>query len=202
METKTTNTHEKAEKIKKNINGFAEKSKQTIRELIGTSKKQMNTVLDSNAEVFNTLKKKLDLHEVNEEVSDTVKQTFVQSLELAEDTLDSIINSYTRQMELTVDFNTKLVEAVKESNVDNADRFLELIHENMEASQKLTAENTKEILEFYNKHTNLALNFNTKFADNVNAQVGAMFEIQKKSLQRFTGWAQEWWKQPGEKERV
>src|SRR3990172_7596313 len=200
METKTTNTHEKAEKIKKNINGFAEKSKQTIRELIGTSKKQMNTVLDSNAEVFKTIKKKLDLHEVNEEVSDTVKQTFVQSLELAEDTMDGIINSYTRQMQLTVDFNTKLVEAVKESNVDNAnaDRFLKLIHENMEASQKLTAENTKEILEFYNKHTNLALNFNRKFADNVNAQVGAMFEIQKKSLQRFTGWAQEWWKQPGE----
>src|SRR3972149_6928138 len=190
METKTTNTHEKAEKIKKNINGFAEKSKQMI------------TVLDSNAEVFNTLKKKLDLHEVNEEVSDTVKQTFVQSLELAEDTLDGIINSYTRQMELTVDFNTKLVEAVKESNAKNADKFLKLVLENMEATQKLTAGNTREILEFYNKHTNLALNFNTKFADNVNAQVGAMFEIQKKSLQRFTGWAQEWWKQPGEKEQV
>ena len=162
----------------------------------------MNTVLDTNTEVFKTIKEKLDLHEVNEEVSDTVKHTFVQSLELAEDTLDGIINSYTRQMELTVDFNTKLVEAVKESNVDNADRFLELIHENMEASQKLTSENTKEILDFYNKHTNLALNFNKKFADNVNSQVEAMFEIQKKSLQRFTGWASEWWKQPGEKEKV
>ncbi len=47
METKTNTTYEKAEKIKKNINSYAEKSKQTIRELIGTSKKQMNTVLDS-----------------------------------------------------------------------------------------------------------------------------------------------------------
>ena len=204
METKekTKSTHEKAEKIKKNITGFAEKSKETIRELIGASSKQMETALDANAKIFEGIKKNLHMQEVDEKVTGTLKHTFVKSVELAEDAYDAIINSYTRQMELTVDFNSKLVEAVKESNVDNADRFLELIHENMEASQKLTAENTKEILEFYNKHTNLALNFNTKFADNVNSQVDAMFEIQKKSLQRFTGWAQEWWKQPDEKEKV
>lgn len=199
METKTRNTHEKAEKIKKNIAGFAEKSKETIRELIGSSSKQMENALDANAKIFNSIKEKLDMQEVDEEVAGALKHTFVKSLELAEDTFDAIINSYTRQMELTVDFNTRFVEAVKESNPRNADTFLELIHENFERSRELTITNTKEILEFYNRHTNLALNFNKTFADNVNSQIGAMLRIQSKGFEKFTDWASEWWKTPSEK---
>jgi hypothetical protein len=203
METKSNNTYEKAEKIKKNIIGFAEKSKETIRELIGSSSKQMENAMDSNEKIFNSIKKKLDIQEVDGKVADTVKHTFVKSLELAEDTFDAIINSYTRQMEHTVDFNTQLVEAVKESNPKNADKFLELIQENFERSQKLNSKNTKEILDFYNKHTNLTLNFNKTFSDNVNAQVEAMFQIQSKGFDRFTNWASDWWKQgSGEKEGV
>src|ERR1035437_2749244 len=174
METKSNNTYEKAEKIKKNITGFAEKSKETIRELIGSSSKQMENAMDSNSKLFNSIKKKLDIQEVDGKVADTVEHTFVKSLELAEDTFDAIINSFTRQVENTVDFNTQLVEAVKESNPKNADRFLQLIQENFERSQELNSKNTKEILDFYNKHTNLTLNFNKTFSDNVNAQVEAM----------------------------
>ena len=202
METKTKSTYEKAEKIKKNIAGFAEKSKETIRELIGSSSKFMENALDSNAEIFEGIKKKLDMQEVDEQVAGTLKHTFIKSLTLAEDAYDAIINSYTRQMELLVDFNTQLVEAVKESNPANADKFLELIHENFERSRQLTINNTKELLDFYNKHTNLALNFNKTFAENVNTQVEALFQIQSKSLGRFTGWASEWWKTEDKKENV
>src|ERR1035437_8704311 len=203
METKSNNTYEKAEKIKKNITGFAEKSKETIRELIGSSSKQMENAMDSNSKLFNSIKKKLDIQEVDGKVADTVKHTFVKSMELAEDTFDAIINSYTRQMENTVDFNTQLVEAVKESNPKNADKFLELIQENFERSQELNSKNTKEILDFYNKHTNLTLNFNKTFSDNVNAQVEAMLQMQSKSFDKFTNWATDWWKQgTTEKERV
>ena len=203
METKSNNTYEKAEKIKKNISSFAEKSKETIRELIGSSSKQMESAMDSNTKIFNSIKKKLDIQEVDWKVADTVKHTFVKSLELAEDTFDAIINSYTRQMAHTVDFNTQLVEAVKESNPKNADKFLELIQENFERSQELNSKNVKEILDFYNKHTNLTLNFNKTFSDNVNAQVEAMFQIQSKGFDRFTNWESDWWKQgSNEKESV
>jgi hypothetical protein len=106
-------------------------------------------------------------------------------------------------MKHTVDFNTRLVDAVKESNPKNADKFLELIQENFESSQELNNKNTKEILEFYNKHTNLTLNFNKTFSDNVNAQVEAMLQMQSKSFDKFTNWATDWWKQgTTEKERV
>jgi len=191
--------YEKAEKIKKSINGTAEKSKETIREFIESNNKHVDAALDANTKMVNAIRETFQEQKLDDSVTDTLKSTFGKSVQLAEDALDSIINAYTRQMELTVDFNTKLVDAIKESNAQNPEKVLNLIHDNFEASRKLTLDNTKEILDFYNKHTNLALNFNKKFADNVNAQIETMFSIQNKGLNRFTSWAADWWKESEKK---
>ena len=145
----------KAEKIKDKIKGTAEQSKKTIREIIDFNTKYIGTALDSNKKIVDSIKEKLNLQEMEDTVTGTLKSTFEKSVELAEDALDSIINAYTRQMELNVDFNTKLVDAIKESDSKSPEKVLNLIHENFEASRELTINNTKEILEFYNKHTNL-----------------------------------------------
>ena len=192
---KTATLNEKAEKIKNNIKGSAEKSKETIREIIDSNTKYIGAALDSNKKIFDSIKEKLNQQEMDDSVTDTLKSTFGKSIELAEDALDSIINSYTRQMELNVDFNTKLVDAVKETNNETPEKILNLIHENFEASRQLTINNTKELLEFYNKHTNLAVNFNQKFGENVNAQLESLFQIQSRGLNKFTEWASDWFKQ-------
>ena len=156
----------------------------------------MDAVLDSNKKVFDSIKEKLNQNAIiDDTVADNLKQTFGKSIKLAEDAMDNIINSYTRQMELNVDFNTKLVDAVKESNTENPEKILALIHENAKASQELSMKNTKEILDFYNKHTNLTLNFNEKFGESVKTQIESMYAMQNKGLNRFTDWAAEWWKQ-------
>ena len=191
----TSTLNEKAEKIKTSIKGTAEKSKETIREFIDSNTKNIDAALDSNKKIFDSINEKLNQNEMDTTVSDTIKQTFGKSVELAEGALDSIIDSYTRQMELNVDFNTKLVDAVKDSSTQNPEKILALIHENFEASHQLTISNTKEILDFYNKHTNLALNFNEKFGETIKTQIESMFTIQSRGLDRFTGWATEWWKQ-------
>lgn len=195
--------NEKAEKIKTNIKTTAEKSKETIREIINANTKHIGDALDSNKKIVDSIKEKLNQQEIEDSVTDNVKTTFVKSVELAEDALDSIINAYTRQMELNVDFNTKLVDALKEtSSADNYENVLKLIHENFEASYKLTINNTKEILDFYNKHTNLAVNFNQKFGESINAHVESLFSIQQKGLNKFTTWASEWWKQEDGKKQT
>ena len=153
--------------------------------------------MDSNKKIVDSIKEKLNQKEIEDSVTDTLKGTFGKSVELAEDALDSIINSYTRQMELNIDFNTKLVDAVKESGGNHSEKLLELIHENFETAHQLVISNTKEILDFYNKHTNLAVNFNQKFGDCINEQVESLFNIQSKGLNKFTEWASEWWKQDG-----
>jgi uncharacterized protein YpuA (DUF1002 family) len=192
METKL---NEKSEKIKNSIKNTAEKSREIIREIIASNSKHIDSALDSNKKIVDSIKEKLNQKEIEDSVTDTLKGSFGKSVELAENALDSIINSYTRQMEMNIDFNTKLVDAIKESSNNHSEKLLELIHENFEASHQLTVRNTKEILDFYNKHTNLAVNFNQKFGDSINAQIESLFNIQSKGLNKFTGWASEWWKQ-------
>ena len=191
--------NEKAENIKKTINGTAEKSKEAIREFIEANNKHVDAAVVANGKLLNTIAESLNHQAIDETVTTNLKNTFGKSVQLAEDALDSIINAYTRQMELTVDFNTKLVDAIKESKSENPEKVLDLIHENFEASRKMTLENTKDLLDFYNKHTNLALNFNKRFADNVQAQIETMFTIQNKGLNRFTSWAADWWKEADKK---
>ena len=195
METKL---NEKSEKIKNSIKNTAEKSREIIREIIASNSKHIDSALDSNKKIVDSIKEKLNQKEIEDSLTDTLKGTFGKSVELAENALDSIINSYTRQMEMNIDFNTKLVDAVKESSSNQSEKLLELIHENFEASHQLTVKNTKEILDFYNKHTNLAVNFNQKFGDSINAQIESLFNIRSKGLNMFTGWASEWWKQDGQ----
>ena len=196
-----TTLNDKAEKIKSNIKGTAEKSKETIRQFIDSNKKHVGEAIDSNKKIVDSIKEKLDQQDVNDSVTENVKDTFGKSVELAEDALDSIINSYTRQMEMNVDFNTKLVDAIKESKSEHPEKVLELIHQNFEASHQLTLNNTKEILDFYNKHTNLAVNFNEKFGENINSQIESLFKIQGRGLNRFTDWASEWWKEDGKEKK-
>jgi len=188
---------EKSEKIKNSIKAAGERSKETIREIIVSNTKQIDKALDSNKKIVDSIKEKFNQQEIEDSVTDTLKSTLTQSVELAEGALDNIINSYTRQMEMNVDFNTKLVDAIKESNNKQPEKVLKLIQENFEASRQLTINNTKEILDFYNKHTNLAVNFNQKFGESINAQIGSLFSLQSKGLNKFTDWASEWWKQEG-----
>ena len=197
-----TTLNEKSEKIKNSIKGTAEKSKETIREIIASNNKYIGNALDSNKKIVDSIKQKLDQQEIEDSVTETMKSSFGKSVELAEDALDGIINSYTRQMEMNVDFNTKLVDAIKESGNNHNEKLLDLIHENFEASHQLTVNNTKEMLDFYNKHTNLAVNFNEKFGDSINTQLEALYNIQNKGLNKFTQWASEWWKHDGEESKV
>ncbi len=196
METKL---NEKAEKIKEKIKGTAEQSKKAIREIIENNTKYIGAAIDSNKKIVDSIKSKLDQQSIEDTVTGNLKSTFGKSVEMAEDALDSIINSYTRQMELTVDFNTKLVDAIREAKSENPEKILNLIHDNFEASRNMTIDNTKEILGFYNKHTNLAVNFNQKFGDSINSQIDSLFKIQSAGLNRFTDWATEWWKQGDKK---
>ncbi len=100
-----TTLNEKSEKIKNSIKDTAEKSKETIREIIASNTKSIDSALDSNKKIVDTIKEKFNQKEMEDSVTDTLKGAFGKSVELAEDALDSIINSYTRQMEMNVDFN-------------------------------------------------------------------------------------------------
>ena len=194
-------TKEKAEKIKKIIVGAAEQSKETIREIIVSNNKIMDSALDSNSKVFKSIKEKLSQQEIPDHVSDSIKKTFGQSVELAEETLDGIIRHYMRQLEAAIDFHVQLIDAILESNSTNAGELVELIRKNFEASQSSILENANEMIAFYNRHTNLALNFGKKFEENIHSQIESFFAIQNKGLSSFSSLVTDWWRQD-EKEQA
>jgi hypothetical protein len=104
------------------------------------------------------------------------------------------MNSYSKQMEMNVDINSKLVDAIKDTNDYSPEILLNLIQKNFEASREMYINNTKEILEAYNKHTNLAVNFNKKFGESINSQIESIFDIQNSEFHKFSELTSEWWK--------
>lgn len=186
----------KSENIKNNIKQTAEKSKETIREIIGSNTKFIDSALDTNKKVVDSIKKKLNQQDIDDTITATVKDTFFKSVELSEGAIDAIINSYQKQLEWNIDLNTKLIDAFSQNYTKNPETVLNLIYENFEKSRQLSINNTKELIDFYNKHTNLAVNFNKKFAENVSTQVEALTRIQSQGLGKFTEWvATDWWKE-------
>ena len=195
MKTETLN--EKAEEIKDTIKGTTEKSKDTIREIISSSSKFIVEALDTNQKFVDSVKDKLNLQNMEDTITIDLKNTFGKSVELAEDTINIIMNTYSKQMEMNVDINSKLVDAIKDTNSYSTENVLNLIQKNFEASREMYINNTKEILEAYNKHTNLAVNFNKKFGESINSQIESIFDIQTRGFHKFselTSVTSEWWK--------
>lgn len=190
-----TKHNAKSENIKNNIKQTAEKSKETIREIIDTNSKFFDSALDTNKKVVESIKKKLNQQEIEDTLTSTVKDTFLKSVELSENAIDTIINSYQKQLEWNIDLNTKLIDAFNENYSKSPEKVLNLIYENFEKTRQLSIDNTKELVEFYNKHTNLAVNFNKKFGENISTQVEVLARIQNQGIGKFNEWATDWWKE-------
>ena len=144
--------------------------------------------------MIDSVREKLNQEKLDDTLTAPLKNAYARSIELAEDALDSIINSYTRQMELAIDSNTKLLDQVKDLNSAKPENLIKTIQENFEAARELNVRNTKEMVDFYNKHSNLALNFNQKIGGSLTAQIDAMAKLQREGLSKFTEWASTWWK--------
>jgi hypothetical protein len=127
------------------------------------------------------------------------KSLFSKSIKLSEDTIDSIIDSYTQRTDLSIDFTTSLMDALQNEDLstkEGVEKVIDLVKENLEKSSELSMKNMEKIVSVYNNHLNLALNFNKKFADNINSQIEAMFKLQKENMDSFLSldMVNEWWK--------
>jgi hypothetical protein len=191
---------EKAENIKTIIGDTALKSKEAVQELISLNSKYLGQALDSNKVIVEGIRQQFQFKEQSTPIVENMNKTFGKSVELSEETIDTIMDSYTTQIQMHIDYSTKLIDTIKESfsfssNNGEVEKILKVIQDNFEASVHSMNTSMKSIIESYNKHTNLALNFNKKFGDNVTLQLEMYQELQNNSLNMFSSWATEWWKQ-------
>jgi len=191
--------NKQAETLKKSIDSVSQSSKESIKTLIESNSKQFDSALETNKKTFDSISKMLYEKEMDPSIVTAFKSTFGKGIKMSEDVIDSIIDSHTQRMDLTIDFTTKFMEAVKNEDLtskEGVEKLIELVKENFDKSSELSMGNMEKIVAVYNDHLNLALNFNKKFADNINSQITSMFKLQKKNIDSFFAMdmVTEWWK--------
>jgi hypothetical protein len=193
-----TGTSEKAKNIKTIIGDSALKSKEAIKEVVSMNTKMLNQAVNANKAIVDEIKKQFQL-KGNGQMLDEINRTFAKSFMLSEETIDSILDAYSKQIQLFVDYNTKLVDMVYDSTSLSMDgqgeKILNLVRENFDKSVHSMTESMKSVVDTYNKHTNLALNFNKKFSDTITSQFQAVKDFQNNTANYFNNWSADWWKQ-------
>ncbi|HSY77685.1 MAG TPA: hypothetical protein VK890_12545 [Bacteroidia bacterium] len=195
--------NKQTESLKNQIDGAAQKSKEGIKSIIESSSKQFEAAMEANTKAFNSISKMLYENEMDPSIISGVKSAFIKGIELSEDAIDTIIDSYTSQSDMSADFTKKFTAIIKSDDYGTkkgAEKLVELVKENLDKANELAMNNMKKIVSAYNGNINLALNFNRKFADNINAQITTLFTLQHKNTGMFTGidMVTEWWKNIGE----
>jgi hypothetical protein len=187
-----------AEKLKRNIESISKESKESIRAIIENNSMQVNEGLRNNKELIDFLKDNLSVKELTPAIINNINRTFVSSIEMSEEVIDKIIDAHTRQIDLTIEFNTSLIDIIKEegfADKEQADKLLKLAEQNFISSIQLSNGNMKDIIFAYNKHINVALNFNKKLVEDINAQIDGLLKLQNKNLNSFYNLISDWVKQ-------
>jgi hypothetical protein len=196
-------TNKQTETLKKNMDSVSQNSKERIKSVIESNTKQFSSAIEANEKTFNSISKMLYEKEMDPAIVSSFKSAFGKSIKMSEDVIDSIIDAHTSRMDNCIDFTAKFMDVINSGDIktkDGIDKLMELIKENLNKSAELSMYNMEKIGSVYNEHLNLALNFNKKFADNMNSQVLSMFKLQKKSIDRVfdMDMVSEWWKNAGE----
>jgi len=187
------------ETLKKSIDSASKNSKESIKSVIESNTKQFDSAIESNKKAFDSISKMLYEKEMDPSIVTSFKTTFVKSIKLSEDAIDSVIDSHTKRIDLSIDFMTKFMEIMNNEDISTAEgkeKLIGLVKDSFEQSAELSMRNMEKIIAVYNEHLNHALNFNKKFADTINSQIISMFKLQKRSIDSFydIDMVTEWWK--------
>jgi hypothetical protein len=165
---------------------LSEKSKNIIVDLIKSNKAEALNAINVNGKLLDSINEKLlEQGGIKDIISDAVKETFSKSLELSENTIDSIVGMYNKQLEVNIELNTKLVDSIRGNPKSVFGNVEKIMKENLENSQKINIDSTKEIIDVFNKHSDLSKRFNENLEKAVNSQVKLMTEIQNKRVSDF-----------------
>lgn len=195
-----------AAQLKKSIEAASKKSKESIHEIINSSSKKIESAFGINEKFIESLEKQF----LNKEFSGSAiisetKKALGNSIELSENAIDTIIDIQSEQLSSNIDFNMKLADALREldsSDNESVQSLIESIEKRLGELSDASVENTKKMTDIYNKHINLAINFNERFSKNITNQMQMLTRFQKKNSELFNDWAMQWWKDAVKEETV
>ena len=183
--------------LKSKLDKASEFAKDNIRITIDSCTKQYNQAIEANKKYMEELREQMKDSQMDTSTLDEISSTFTSSLQMSDEVIDAIIDAHLRRVSQIVDFNKKCVGALSESYTSDEEfkyeKFVALLQKNFEQSAELSTREMKKIVDVYNKHINLSLNFNKRFSKNINSQVDAMIKFQSKGLQAYSSLIANWW---------
>ena len=195
----------KTETLRAAIENTSRSYKEAVHAIVESNTGYLKVALDSNRHIIDTIEEQFHNRDMDETVINGVKKALGNSVEMAEDTIDTVIDAYNDQVDTTLKFNSKLMEMIKDLDLkypEESDKVLKVIQDNLESSIKVSTEGMKKIVDAYNKNTNFALNFNKTFGQSFNSQIEAINKLQNTNINALTHWATELVKHNGEEVRI
>ncbi len=205
MKTINKKTNSKAETLRNSILNSTKNYKDAIYGLIESNSEHLKTALNSNKDLVDTIQEQFKSREVDLSHITKVKKALGKSVEMAEETIDAVIDAYNKQVYTSIEFNSKLIQMIKDLDVDRSqqsEKLFDFVEENLECSIKLSTDGIKDILEAYNRNTNFALNFNKTFGPILNSQIEAVQKVRNNNIDVLKHWIPELTKNNGEEARI
>lgn len=187
---------EQIEGLKSKLDDASEEAKENIRATINACTEQYNRAIEANKEYVKELREQMKDSHMDTSHLDEISGTFANSLQLSEEVIDTIIDSHLHRVNQIVDFNKKNAEQLHQDYATdkfNYEKFIALQQKNFEQSIELSTRDMKKIVEVYNKHINLSVNFNKRFSKNINTQIDTLMQFHSRGLQAYNNWVANWW---------
>lgn len=202
MKQKNVNGH--LQRLQESIGEISRKSKETVHHIIDSSNRQFEVALSTNEKYLEHFEKQV----LNRNLTDTsiiseLKRLYGNSFELSEGAIDTIIDIQSSQLQSTMNFTLKIAETMKDLEFPDNDKWEEIfatLEKNFQETSSGIIENTRKMTDIYNKHINLAVNFNEKFSKNINSQLQVLNTLQSRNMDMFNDWASHWWKSTSKEE--
>ena len=194
---------EQLESLKMQIDKASANAKENIWSIIASCTRSYGKAIDANKKYMDELRKKL--REQNIEISffEEISGEFFSSLDVLDDVIDTIIDSYIRRTNQISEYYTKSLEILSKTDVTeniHFEEFLKLLQNNFEQSIEHSTQDIEKIADIYNSHLALTENINKSFCKNIiNSQVNAIAKLQFKEPQANNEWLTNWWEKNSEK---
>lgn len=182
--------------FKKELDGATKNAKDNIRSIITSCTSNYEKAVEANKKYVAELREHLKGQHIDATVFDEITNTFVSSLDVSDDVIDTIIESHLRRTNRIAEAHKKNLETLSKAYATdkiNYEDFLKLFETNFKQSIEHSTEDMKKMVDVYNKHLNLSVNFNKSFSKNINTQLDAIIKLQNRNLEGYTNWTFDWW---------
>ncbi len=199
---KTTVT-DQAEVLNEGIKNNVQRSKATIDSAIKLNSKQREIALDSNNPGFAALNNILRENKIDPDIINSVRKLITEEVKLTEEITNSIIDSFTSQINMNIVFASKFLELINSGKLntdEGREKLAGLIRTNFTQTAEHSLQNLEKMISLYASQINSNIALAETLAENLTAQILSISEQQSNGLDSFYNWGEmlnPWWKFDG-----